>query len=338
MANVVNKLSQAWYQKPGLLTLLLLPLAILYASITAVRRLCYRAGLCRSYHLPVPVIVVGNITVGGTGKTPLTIALVKLLQQQGYQPGVISRGYGGSHLTPTVVTAKSQSLVVGDEPLLIQRQTTAPVVVAADRVAAGRLLLEQFPCDVIITDDGLQHYRLQRDIEIAVLDGQRRLGNAWHLPAGPLREGKGRLKQVDFIVSNGQALPGEFPMQLKPADFVNLKTQQLRPISDFIGLAVNAVAGIGNPQRFFELLEKMGLQVKAHIFADHHKFEAEDISFNNTFPILMTEKDAVKCISFATEDCWYLPISAHLSDDFSTKLLTLLSQIKNNGNFNHKQR
>lgn len=261
--------------------------------------------------LTVPVIVVGNITVGGSGKTPLTIALARVLQQRGWRPGVVSRGYGGrSRDRPRRVSVDDDPLDVGDEPLLIVRH--CPVVVDPRRPRGASRLVE-LGCDVVLADDGLQHYALGRDIELVMVDGERRFGNGFCLPAGPLREPLSRLREVDFIVANGAAQSGEFAMRLPMRTVVSLRQpEQTHPLADWRDRAVHAVAGIGHPERFFRQLREAGLRVEAHPFPDHHRFRPEELAFPGDKPILMTEKDAVKCRLFATARHWVVPVEAEL--------------------------
>jgi len=325
-ARIARWLEDVWYQEMYL-SPMIMPLSMLYVDAMRLRRWLYRVGLMKSTRLPVPVIIVGNLTVGGTGKTPLVVWLVELLRQHGYQPGVISRGYAGkAEQTPQIVTADSNPALVGDEALLLAQRCACPVVVNPDRPAAGRHLLANFPCDIIIADDGLQHYALQRDIEIAVIDGQRRFGNGYCLPAGPLREPQTRLKEVDFVVSNGGTaeLDGEQLMHCRGQELVNLFSGERQPLAEFAGQAGRAIAGIGNPQRFFGQLASAGLNCASLAFPDHHAFTAADLQFNDGKPLIMTEKDAVKCRAFAQAHHWYLPISAELPERFSQQLLQLL--------------
>ncbi len=293
-------------------------LAGLYAGLTALRRGLYRRGLFASVRLPVPVVVVGNISIGGTGKTPLVIALVQTLRARGWNPGVISRGYAGTARTPTLVDAQSNPQIVGDEACLIFQTTQAPVIVGRDRVAAARRLLESGGIDVLIADDGLQHYRLARDIEICVIDGERRFGNGHLLPAGPLREPVTRLNAVTFRICNGGiAAADEIGMALSGDEAVSLRDPlQRRALRDFSALRVHAVAGIGNPMRFFAQLRAHGIDPIEHAFADHHAFAAGDIEFGDALPVLMTEKDAVKCRRFAHQDHWSVPVQALLPQTF----------------------
>lgn len=323
--SVRQRIERAWYRRnPGWLYLAW-PLELFYRAASTLRRLWLQK---RAIPQLTPVIVVGNISVGGTGKTPLVIAVVRWLQAQGYKPGVISRGYGGhaGHY-PCAVTASSKARDVGDEPLLIARTAGCPVVVGADRVAALAKLEKDFACNIVVSDDGLQHYALQRDIEIAVVDGARGLGNGHCLPVGPLREPGWRLNTVDILVVNGEAdynfARGAYTMQLQPRRLVNLKTGTKMAVAG-LPIAVHAVAGIGNPRRFFSSLIEQGLRPVTHSFEDHHCYTAADIQFGDALPVIMTEKDAVKCADFATEQHWYLPVTAALPAAFFTTLETKL--------------
>lgn len=329
----MNKYLSSWIQrfwyKEMYLSSFFMPLSLIYLDIMRLRRFLYRLGIYKSGRLPVPVIIVGNITVGGTGKTPLVIYLVELLQKQGLKVGVISRGYQGEEKPePRLVSVDSHPSLVGDEALLLAKHCACPVVVGADRVAAGRYLLLNNPVDVIISDDGLQHYALQRDIEIAVIDGTRRFGNGYCLPVGPLREPQERLQEVDFVVVNGEnnLEPGEWAMRCRGIDCINMLNGEIRPLASFRGQKLHAVAAVGNPQRYFKQLQQAGLTITAHEFPDHHAYTAQELDFNDQFPILMTEKDAVKCQTFAREQFWYLPIKAELDSAFATELLTLLTR------------
>ena len=298
----------------GVLTLLLAPLAALFAVVSWLRRFAYRRGWLRSEAVGVPVIVVGNITAGGSGKTPLTIWLVNRLRARGLCPGVVSRGYGGTARGVVEVQPDSLPAAVGDEPLLIRIKTDAPVVVGRDRVAAARALLARHPgVDVIVSDDGLQHYRLQRDVEIAVIDAATGLGNGWPLPAGPLREPQSRLAQVDAVVQvvRGAAQPRPFQGAWR-ADYTAGRAYRLRapqekralrelPQHDWI-----AATGIGRPQGFFDMLTAQGVRFSPRAFPDHHVFRPTDLPDGGA--VLMTEKDAVKCQTFAGADWWALEL------------------------------
>ena len=308
---------EIWYgkRKPSMWLRLL---SGVFAAVSRLRRRLYAAGLLPRACLSVPVIVVGNISVGGTGKTPLTIALVESLRQRGFKPAVISRGYGGNGKHAMRVDAHSPPAVVGDEARVIFDTTGAPVAVARKRAAAGRLLLRSGDIDVLIADDGLQHYPLCRDVEICVIDGERRFGNGRLLPAGPLREPVSRLTCTDFRVCNGGTpQTGEVPMALIGDAAVCLADPaQRRPLRDLAGRRVHAVAGIGNPSRFFAKLRNAGIDVIEHAFPDHHVFAAADLDFGDVVPVLMTEKDAVKCAAFAKAHWWSVPVRAHLPDEF----------------------
>lgn len=295
--------------------ILLIPLSWLFCLLTTSRRKAYEYGLLKSYRPAVPLIVVGNISVGGTGKTPLVIWLVEQLRQAGYRPAVISRGYGGSKAAVQAVRADSLPADVGDEPVLLAKRTGCPVWIGADRVAVQRELLQAHPdCNVLISDDGLQHYRMQRDIELVVVDASRSFGNGLLLPAGPLREPLTRLSKVDALVYNGrQEHPGGYGMMLKAGVIRNLLEAELTiDIAALQGQRIHAIAGIGNPRRFFQQLHDLGLAAEAHAFADHHAFRAEDLAFAGDAPVLMTEKDAVKCAAFARPNWWYLPVDAEI--------------------------
>ncbi|WP_424408135.1 tetraacyldisaccharide 4'-kinase [Pasteurella sp. PK-2025] len=306
---------QFWYSRSWL-TWLLSPLALLFWLITRIRKALFQQGILSSYRPPVPVIVVGNLSVGGNGKTPVVIWLVQQLQQQGIQVGVISRGYGSqSKVYPLSVKPDSDPVLAGDEPVLIAKRTGVPVVISPNRQEAIELLLQQQPCDVIVSDDGLQHYALQRDVEIVVMDATRGLGNGFVLPAGPLRELPSRLKSVDLVISHGAENPkADAVMLLIPRYACHLKTGEQRPLTDFQPMPVSAIAGIGNPQRFFRMLQELGIQVAEHqAFQDHQHFSAEQLEkFGHQRPLLMTEKDAVKCMAFAQENWWFVPVEAQI--------------------------
>ncbi|SFN51215.1 lipid-A-disaccharide kinase [Candidatus Pantoea varia] len=312
------------------LWLLLWPFSLLYGAITALIRFSYRRGWRKSWRAPLPVVVVGNLTAGGNGKTPVVIWLVEALQQRGLRAGVVSRGYGGkADHYPLLVTALTSTEQAGDEPVLIAQRTGAPVAVAPKRRQAIEALLQQDSLDVIITDDGLQHYALQRDREIVVVDGVRRFGNGWWLPAGPMRERADRLRQVDAVIINGgEAQREEIAMQLQPGLATNLLTGETRP-PEQLG-AVVAMAGIGHPPRFFTTLKQQGIMPVAEIaFADHHAYSEDELNrlLQPGQQLLMTEKDAVKCRHFAQQDWWYLPVDAHLTGKALTPLLDDIEQL-----------
>lgn len=301
---------------------MLLPLGLLFFLVAALRRLLYRAGLLPTVRLPVPVIVVGNITAGGAGKTPLVIWLVEALRRRGYRPGVISRGYGGAGAGVREVGPDASAQQAGDEPVLIRRRTGAPVFVGRDRVAAAQALLATGACDVIVCDDGLQHYRLARDLEIAVVD-RRGTMNGWPLPAGPLREPASRLSTVDAVVANGWEGPAPFRMTLAGDRFVRLGDAATCGPAELAGRRLHAVAGIGEPQRFFDHLAALGLRVEGHAFPDHHPYGAADLAFEGD-AILTTEKDAVKFPGLAILPVWVLPVAATVVPDLAQFLLERL--------------
>ena len=329
----MRRLESLWY-RVSIAHVFLLPVAWLFGLSAGFRRALYLAGWIKTRPLPVPVIVVGNITVGGSGKTPLVLWLAKMLAAHGYQPGIVSRGYGGSVKALIEVDAGAMPAQVGDEPVLLFERAGCPVFVCPDRGLAARALLARHPhVNVIIADDGLQHYRLARHIEIAVVDGERGFGNGFRLPAGPLREPLSRLASVQAVVVNGKPVARHIPkdavvMQLMGDQLYRLgnKSRQ-KPLREFARSAVHAVAGIGNPARFFAHLRGLGLRPQEHAFPDHHVFCPEDLDFPGNGPIVMTEKDAVKCRSFATDRCWVLAVDAKLPPAFAQHILTLLSRL-----------
>ncbi|NOT84169.1 MAG: tetraacyldisaccharide 4'-kinase [Methylococcaceae bacterium] len=329
-----NWLEKQWYQqaKPPF-TLRLL--TVIFKTAVYWRRFCYQIGIVKQVKLSVPVIIVGNLTVGGTGKSPLVIYLAELLSNAGYKPGIISRGYGGKSLQrPQRVFADSNPAQVGDEAVMIATHSNCPVAVDSVRSKAAQLLLTTTDCDVIISDDGLQHYALQRDIEIAVIDGERRFGNGFCLPAGPLREPVERLHSFNFVVVNGAPLQQtEFAMRVKANIALNLQSGEKKPLADFCDIPVHALAAIGNPQRFFNLLTALGINHTRSVFPDHYQFQAADLQFDDNLPLLMTEKDAVKCRAFATQQHWYVPISVELNSQFTQQLLTLLQEKRHGSQF-----
>ncbi len=322
----------SWYQ-PHPVRWLLWPLSALYCSVIWCRKQAYHLGLFKQTKIAVPVIVIGNISVGGTGKTPCVIWLAKQLQQAGYRPGIISRGYGGQATCyPQNVTATSDPALVGDEPVIISRHTHCPMAISPNRVEAAEYLLQHHDCNIIIADDGLQHTALVRDIEIVVVDSQRLFGNSLCLPAGPLREPLSRLKTVGFIVYNGSQSNSEFTMTLTQRKAINLVNNTLtKPLANFKNKTVHAIAGIGNPDRFFDQLSASGLTIQRYPFSDHHRFVQNELVFEEDTAILMTEKDAVKCQEFATKNMWFIPIKASISGKLEQKILQKLSEITNNG-------
>jgi tetraacyldisaccharide 4'-kinase len=300
-----------WYRLSPI-SVLLYPLSLVFRLAVALRRLLFRLGVLSSVRIGIPVIVVGNLTVGGTGKTPLILALANALRESGLRPGILSRGYGGTNVSPRAVAAGDEAERVGDEPLLLAERSGCPVWIGADRVAAARALCAAHPtCNVILCDDGLQHYRLRRDFEIAVED-ERGVGNGFLLPAGPLREPAGR--SVDAKVTNdGESGPGVFAMRLSAAGLYRVgDVSAPLALSQISGKRLHAVAGIGNPGRFFATLSRMGLVFSAHPFPDHHPFRAADLRFADCDFVLMTEKDAVKCRRFGRRDLVAVRVEAEI--------------------------
>lgn len=321
-----------WYSDvpvPALMQVLSGP----YAVISALRRRAYRAGWLRRTRIGVPVLVVGNLIAGGAGKTPLVIALCQRLHAAGRTPGVASRGHGRrDESVPYWAESNSDPALVGDEPVLIARTAQCLVRVDRDRVAAARALAEA-GCDVVVCDDGLQHYPLARDIEIEVIDGGRRYGNGRLLPAGPLREPATRGADCDFRVVNlagtqTDAVFGEWPMRLSPGAARPLRRGCERPLSTFAGRRVHALAGIAEPRRFFEMLKAHDIAVVPHAFPDHHAFVASELEFGSDLPLLMTEKDAVKCTPFAQEHHYSVPVQAQLPEAFWVALLDRVEQVQ----------
>lgn len=327
----MSRLDAYWWDRNGV-ALVLLPLSWLFCGLVWLRRAAYRIRILPSKRMSVPVIVVGNITVGGTGKTPLVIWLASRLKKMGYKPGIVSRGYGGSaKYWPQQVLPGSDPTAVGDEPVLIASRTGCPVSVGPDRVAAALAMQKHIDCDVIISDDGLQHYALRRDIEIAVMDGERGVGNGFCLPAGPLRERVSRLNKVDMVVSNGTAGRGQYVMLLKCTAVINIfDPRKRKSLDDFAGAGrVHAVAGIGNPERFFKKLETAGISIERHGFPDHHRFTAEDLDAFGDATLLMTEKDAVKCCRFARPNHWFVQVDAQLHSTFEHRLDKMINDLIN---------
>jgi tetraacyldisaccharide 4'-kinase len=323
----MKRLEHYWY-KQNPVAWLMLPLAALYCLLAGMRYRMYMKGWLPRYKAPVPVIVVGNINVGGTGKTPLIIKLCEMLKQRGMNPGVISRGYGSKAVMyPYQVTPESDSKIAGDEPVLIARRTQCPVAIGANRKDDIRLLLDRYKCDIILSDDGMQHYALHRDVEIAVVDVSRKFGNGFCLPAGPLREPQSRLRMVDMVIANGGS-ENQLAFSIKPAPLISLAGDgKFAPLSQFKGQKVHAVAAIGNPQRFFDMLAEQGLDCITHAFPDHHVFNLNDFHFGDDLPVLMTEKDAVKCVGFYLPRHWYLPIDIELTAIAKQRLEHLIDQV-----------
>ena len=327
------KLFHIWQSKQGAAKFLR-PVSWLYILIVVCRRWAYLLKLKKTQKINAPVIVVGNITVGGTGKTPLVTWLSNYLKEHGYQPGIISRGYGGkARHWPQQVRADGDPVAVGDEAILIAKRTSCPMAVGPERLVSGEELLHYHPtCNVIISDDGLQHYALHRDIEVAVIDGKLRFGNGYCLPAGAMREPLKRLKKVDFIVANGASEKNEFGMHYTITHACSLQNSaQCQPLEQFRGQQVHAIAGIGNPDRFFNQLSEMGVDVIAHPFPDHYFYQETDLEFGDDKPVLMTEKDAVKCVRFAKAQHWFVPIIVEVQESLGQAILEKLKEMSARG-------
>ncbi len=314
-----------WYRR-GIAAWLLWPVSVVFRALVLARRILYGIRVLKSTHPGIPVIVVGNLTVGGSGKTPLVIWIAEFLKSKGWSPGIVSRGYGARLDQPRAATVAADAAEVGDEPILLSRRSGCPVWVGAGRVqVAARLRAAHEDVNVLVLDDGLQHYAMRRDVEIAVVDA-RGFGNGFLLPAGPLREPRSRLRGVDAVVSHASPVKG-FGMTLQ-GDLVHRMTdaRERQPLKAFAGQRVHAVAGIGDPNRFFLHLGKAGLKVVPHPFPDHHPFTARDLEFGDDAPVLLTEKDAVKLRSVARPGWWVLPVSAQLDPAFGTWLLGKLDE------------
>jgi tetraacyldisaccharide 4'-kinase len=328
-----SRIEQMWYSRER--PLWLAPLSMLYGAVMGLRGLLYGIGLRHRVKVGVPVVVVGNLTVGGTGKTPLVAWLASSLAAVGLRVAVVSRGYGGRARGVTRVTVHSRPSEVGDEPLLLARRAQATVFIGKDRVAAAKAAVAD-KADIVICDDGLQHLALVRNCEIVVIDGQRGFGNGCLLPRGPLRESPRRLRRVNAVVMNGNVTaPGFqvprfvshtlFTMRMRPGDARPVAgSGSLRSLASFRGNGVHAVAGIGNPQRFFDMLRESGLTFYEHPFPDHHAFKPGDLNFGDSLPLLMTEKDAVKCATFADDRCWYVPVTAEFAEAEARGLIDLI--------------
>jgi tetraacyldisaccharide 4'-kinase len=305
----------------------LLPLSFAYGAVAASRRFLYAKGLRKSTRVPLPVVVIGNLSVGGTGKTPLVCWLVARLADLGFKPGVVTRGYGGSSAAVRLIDPSDDPAVVGDESILLARRTRVPVAIGRNRPAASQLLVNA-GCDVVVSDDGLQHYALARDCQIVVIDGDRRFGNGWLLPAGPLRESPARLAASDAVVVNGgrALLEGAFSMKFEAKNALNLIDGTVKALDEFAGGPVHALAGIGHPERFFNMLRARGIEVIGHPLPDHAPMRAADIFFNDARPVLMTEKDAVKCSRIAGPHHWYVPVNASFDGSESHALLAIVTE------------
>ena len=323
-----QRFNRAW-QKDSVWLKPLIPLSWVFGRLANTRR-CRLQAKYQGKPFAAPVIVIGNISVGGSGKTPLIVALVEALRAEGYQPGVVSRGYGGQARYPLLVTAQNNAGDAGDEPLLIARRCQCPVVVDPDRRRAVQHLLANSSCDVVLSDDGLQHYRLHRDIELVVVDGSRGFGNARLLPAGPLREYTARLDEVDMVITNGCGkLPDSFAMQIVPEKLIHLASgEQVVPAQWSLARDVHAVAAIGNPQRFATTLEALGFNVELHPHDDHQPLSAQDLQFSDQRSVIITEKDAVKLAAPCAENIWCLTVSAELGAGLIERVLMCLDAVK----------
>lgn len=333
----MKPLQHYWYHKNYWIWLLL-PISWLYCFVIFIRRKLYQAKIKKSFASSLPIVIVGNITIGGSGKTPLLISLCEMIKQWGYNPGVVSRGYGGNYDGVHQVTNTDSAALVGDEPLMIHQRTQVPVVVCADRVTAVDYLVKNNDCDIVLSDDGLQHYRMRRDYEISVIEANRKFGNGFCLPAGPLREPVSRLDKVDLSVYNRtndttindteSQQADNFSYTLVMASLVNLNNGEEKQFADFLGESVHAVAGIGNPQRFFTQLQQAGVKSTNHEFPDHHEYQKQDFSGWREECIIMTEKDAVKCRKLKLKNAWFVRVTVEftkaLENRLSADLLPLL--------------
>jgi tetraacyldisaccharide 4'-kinase len=323
LTRVGARIEKSWYQDKWW-NIWLLPLSAVFFVISHLRRLWLKHVKKAERQSEIPVVVIGNVNVGGTGKTPLSCFVVDALAREDIKVGIVSRGYGSSApYYPYSLELNEDALVVGDEPKLLRDRLNCPVVIGPDRNAAIKLLSQE-KIDLILSDDGLQHYKMHRDYEIVVLDQVRQLGNGWLLPAGPLREGAWRLKQVDAVIYNGSdSSVSNVLMQVMPTAWVNAKTQERKELGYFAHQTVQAVVGIGNPQRFFTTLDALNVDYDKHVFPDHHAFVVSDLNVfkGASEQLVMTEKDWVKCANFATESMWYLEVSAQLDAQFENKLL-----------------
>lgn len=327
---VYNWIQRVWYEQ-AFSGWLLVPLSGVYWLLLALRRFLFRCGILRTHRAAIPVVIVGNITAGGTGKTPTVLWLVEALRARGFAPGIVSRGYGGSKADSSMrVEADTDAAIAGDEPVLLARRGRCPVVVDPDRVRAAAMLAED-GADVVVADDGLQHYRLARDYEICVIDGSRGLGNRRLLPSGPLRESAERLETVDQVLVNGVLAGFEYELttaeqnaigfELVAIEACRLNASLTRPIERFAGTTVHAVAAIGNPRRFFDLLRAQNIQVIEHVFPDHSALSRKDLEFGDDFDVFMTEKDAVKLGHEARDKLWYVPVQLQMDPVLAAPLL-----------------
>lgn len=324
----MKSLDQYWYSR-NWVAITLLPLAMLFWVVSGLRRWSYRAGFKKTYKPPLPVIVIGNITVGGTGKSPLVAFLVKHLSDNGLKAGIVSRGYGGKAETwPQVVTPASDPRLVGDEAVMLANITRAPVVVSPNRAEAVESLCNKYDVDLILSDDGLQHYALSRSLEIIVVDGKRQFGNGWLLPSGPLRESLKRLEKSDLVIYSGIAPSDEaHSMSYQSPRCRTLKAGKEVSFDELKGDIVHAVAGIGDPQRFFDMLATLGLKVNGHAFPDHYQYSKGDLEFGDDKIVLMTEKDAVKCAHFGLDNIYVVSIEAQPDSAFLTKFDSKIQEV-----------
>ena len=316
------------WSRRGAIAWLLWPASLVFGMLVICRKILFYLKIFKSKHAGIPVVIVGNITAGGSGKTPLVLWIAQLLQSKGRKPGIVLRGYGGEAAQPREATIASDPAEVGDEAIVLARRSGCPVWVAPERLRACEALRAQHPeCDVLLLDDGLQHYALARDIEICVVDA-RGFGNGFLLPAGPLREPRSRLRKVDAVVAHGTDEVEGYGMRLEGQELVALaNATDVRPAKSFAGQTLHAVAGIGDPARFFGHLQLLGLEIAPHAFPDHHRFAAKDLEFGDARPVVMTEKDAVKCKRFAKPSHWVLPVRAVLEPAFGDWLLKRLHEL-----------
>lgn len=325
-------LLESWYQIHPL-RWLLSPISTLFRIAITLRQLCYKSKIFGRHSLPVPVIIIGNINIGGAGKTPLVIWLAQKLQKYGFKPGIISRGYGGiSKRYPLLVSKDSDPKDVGDEPVIIARYIDCPIAVSPKRIEASTAVIKHFNCNIIISDDGLQNYSFNRNIEIVVVDAERTFGNKYCLPSGPLREPTSRLRYIDFLVCNGESNNYLFNITISANKAINITDTSIqKSMIEFSGQDAHGIAGIGHPKRFFNLLTKFGINIMPHEFNDHYYFQSHDINFNDNRMILMTEKDAVKCQYFASDNMWYIPIKASVNGKLNQLIIKKLADNNTNG-------
>ncbi len=325
---MIIDIEKLWYSK-NILSIFLLPLSWLFQLVSFFRRSFYKIFRSKADLIDSCIIVVGNITVGGVGKTPFVAHLARCCKDKGLRVGVVARGYGRTDESSLIeVLNDSDAVEVGDEALMLKQQISCPIAVAADRTKAAMYLNDKYDLDVIISDDGLQHYNLARNYEIVVVDGERLFGNGRCLPAGPLREPISRLNTVDLVISNGENALYEYQYTVSYSEFVSLTSADVKKsFEDFANVKVHAVAGIGSPKRFFAVLEKADLDIIPHVFTDHYTYKQADIEFNDNLPIIMTEKDAVKCREFNTENAWYLPMTIQSNEKLGGRISKLLEEI-----------